>query len=65
VTIVDWAHVVLPLGALIWGLYLVGRYSVDIDRWVRRWTVTSTPIQTSVVLLDRAARRIPDQSSNR
>jgi hypothetical protein len=33
-TIVDWAHVVLPLGALFWGAYLTWKYSATINRWV-------------------------------
>ena len=35
-TIVEWAHVVLPMAALIWGGYLVWRYSAVIDRWVEK-----------------------------
>ena len=33
-TIVEWAQVVLPLGALIAGACLVWRHAAAIDRWV-------------------------------
>jgi hypothetical protein len=31
---VEWAHVVLPLGALVAGVYLSWKYQATIDRWV-------------------------------
>ena len=34
VSFIDWTNVILPLAALIFGLYLVRRYSREIDRWV-------------------------------
>lgn len=34
-TVVDWAHVVLPLIAVVWGGYLSWKYSDAIDRWVK------------------------------
>lgn len=36
-SIVDWAHVVLPLLALVVGVVLALRHSADIDRWVERF----------------------------
>jgi hypothetical protein len=35
-SIVDWAHVILPLTALVAGVWLAFRHSSDIDRWVER-----------------------------
>ena len=35
-TIVDWAHVVLPLAALVFGTYLSIRYAETIDQWVKK-----------------------------
>jgi hypothetical protein len=36
-TIVDWANVVLPTSALLFGHYLVRRYGATLDEWVRRF----------------------------
>lgn len=35
-SIVDWAHVVLPLLALGWGACVAARHAEAIDAWVRR-----------------------------
>jgi len=34
-SLVDWAHVVLPLVALVIGIALVRRFDADIDRWIK------------------------------
>ena len=36
-SLVEWAHVVLPLLCLGWGLCLVAMYPETIDRWVARF----------------------------
>ena len=36
-TFVEWAHVVLPLLTLGWGLCLVAMHPDAIDRWVARF----------------------------
>jgi len=35
-SIVDWAHVVLPVSALGFGVYLVIRHRTEFDRWLRK-----------------------------
>lgn len=37
-TIVDWAQVVLPMGALIFGIYLLRKHSTEFDAWIRKHT---------------------------
>jgi len=37
VTFVEWAHVVLPLLCLGWGVCLAAIYAEAIDRWVARF----------------------------
>lgn len=34
-SIVDWAHVVLPLAALVIGIVLVRRFDAEIARWIK------------------------------
>ncbi len=38
-SIVDWAHVVLPLLGLGWGVCLVAVHPDVIDKWVARFSV--------------------------
>jgi len=51
VSLVEWAHVVLPLLCLGWGLCLVAMYPEAIDRWVARfdawWVETVDPSRRS------------------
>jgi len=35
-TVVDWAHVVLPLGTLALGIYLVCKHSPEFDAWIKK-----------------------------